>query len=523
MLRPLLRKLAVAAVAAYLAWLAKNWRRIKAVLALPGGTVDWTGDVRTVLQSAPVIQIPDGPKTLNVYSFWQKQAKKYRQEGLFVVRFGHPAVPGTHSVLVISDLAAVKEMLHRRSFGMYAKGESYDVANPLVGSGILVADDGPGWETMRTLANAGFRVANLEESIPMIAEVTARMVERWKSDIRTGQKELDIFGWTLRLTMDILGRFAFSHDFQSVMARKPSDAPLYVAFQTILTILSNRQILRMLPKITWKIPAPWNARFNREMAKLDKVVDELISARRRAMATSTTPVANDVLESLLQKDEHGEHIMSDQLVSDNMKTLLFAGHDTTASALTWALHLLAKHQDWQEKLRGELKEVGFAPNTGAKVPASVTYTTLSEMKLLSAVVRETLRIYPSAGFTREVVEPTTITVKGKDYELYPGMEILILPPFQQTDPENVERPEEFDPGRWLDKGTAPVEAVLPFSLGSRNCVGERLAMTELRVALALLVTNFQFDLVPGVPEPFQVLLLSLEPFGVKLAVTPLDS
>ena len=179
---------------------------------------------------------------------------------------------------------------------------------------------------------------------------------------------------------------------------------------------------------------------------------------------------------------------------------------------------------WQDRLRQSLAKVGFKPNNGPELPSSATYKQLDDLAELAAVVKETLRLYPSAGFTREAVEPITLrTSTGREYEVTPGSEIFFFPNIFHLDPSRFQDPSVFRPERWFDASMEMKEAYLPFSSGMRNCVGDRLAMAEIRVALALLVTNFRFEVEEGQEdEPFQVLLLSMQPHNVKLRVTALE-
>jgi len=264
--------------------------------------------------------------------------------------------------------------------------------------------------------------------------------------------------------------------------------------------------------------------------------------------------------------EKGEKfLLSDQLVNDNLRTLFFAGHDTTAAALTWALHLLAKHPDWQQRLRAEAQAAGFkaaseVSNAKDVLPEGFSLMKIEELTSLTAFVRETLRIYPSAAFGKEAIEPVKVKAStGKEYVLPPGVELIFMPALTHVNPDLEDDPWAFNPVRWSDPnavsstgdkmhlldptptnasptyasptsttspkrasiGSAVPKGYYPFSLGPRNCLGERLAKTELRVALAMLVTNFSFEVPPDAAEPLRVALLTLQPMDVKLNIRAL--
>jgi cytochrome P450 len=158
------------------------------------------------------------------------------------------------------------------------------------------------------------------------------------------------------------------------------------------------------------------------------------------------------------------------------------------------------------------------------LPGNLSFRELESLKVLSAVVQETLRMYPSAGFTRECATPCTVrTASGREVTLPPDSEIFFFPNIIQLDPGRVQNATSFRPDRWLEHTSEAKSSYFPFSSGARNCVGERLALAEIRVALALLLVEFQFQIKDDADAPFQVLLLSLQPHGVQLNVTPRDS
>jgi cytochrome P450 len=204
---------------------------------------------------------------------------------------------------------------------------------------------------------------------------------------------------------------------------------------------------------------------------------------------------------------------------------------------------LAKHPEWQDKVRAEMSSAGFkrmAGGAGQKIhggrvrnysmtgadmlPDGLSFRGIEEFKVLSAVVMETLRLYPSAGFTR--VTDTPFLVKssaGKEIRLPPKTEIFFFPNIVHQDPARVpDDPMAFRPDRWLQQLHGLKSAYFPFSMGARNCVGERLALAEVRVALAMFLTEFEFKIKDG-PTPRQILLMTMQPHQVQLEVTPIKT
>nr|CAI5850393.1 unnamed protein product [Callosobruchus analis] len=177
-------------------------------------------------------------------------------------------------------------------------------------------------------------------------------------------------------------------------------------------------------------------------------------------------------------------------IREEVDTFMFEGHDTTGSAISFALYLLASHQDVQDQALEEQKTI-FCED----IHRSVTYNDLQRMKYLECVIKETLRLYPSVPFFgRSTHQP--ITYKGN--VIPTDTDIGIIAYEILRDPKFFPNPEKFDPTRFeiLD-GTKPY-SFIPFSAGPRNCIGQKYAMLEMKSALSRILRNFR--LLPTVPE-----------------------
>lgn len=264
--------------------------------------------------------------------------------------------------------------------------------------------------------------------------------------------------------------------------------------------------------------------------------------------------------------------MSQQQVCDNIKTFLFAGHDTTASALSWALYLITTHPEVETKILSELSAEmpcfrqheqgpsspssvsssprrsspvssprqtaahshGTASGTGTSASATHTRTAaaasvpqraapskvseIRSLRYLDAVVKEVLRLCPSAGFTRR--PDHDVEING--HTIPAGTEMVIFPWLLHQHPEMGEDAGKFNPDRWLErdpqgKSTRSRQLYLPFSLGPRNCVGMQLALTEMKTALILLLQRYRFRLADtAAPPPKMVCLMTLFPSDIAL-------
>ncbi|CAH1964884.1 unnamed protein product [Acanthoscelides obtectus] len=214
------------------------------------------------------------------------------------------------------------------------------------------------------------------------------------------------------------------------------------------------------------------------------------------------------LDILLQSEIDGKSLSRDD-IREEVDTFMFEGHDTTASAISFALFLLSNHQDVQERALEEQKLI-FEDD----LHQTISFEDLHEMKYLECVIKETLRLYPSvAAYARR----TTNEIIYKGHVIPRGINIAIFAYGILRDPEFYENPDNFDPGRFeLNDGKKPY-AYIPFSAGPRNCIGQKFAILEMKVILSKVLRRFQ--LLPT--SPLHQIILSAEAVlksknGIKL-------
>jgi pentalenene oxygenase len=233
-----------------------------------------------------------------------------------------------------------------------------------------------------------------------------------------------------------------------------------------------------------RLPLAANREFDTALGRLHALIDGIVGDYRRSGEDR-----GDLLSALLaaRDDEDGGR-MSDQEIHDQVMTLLLAGVETTASALTWAWHLLASHPEAEARLHAEVDEV-----LGGRAP---TYADVPRLAYTQRVFTETLRLYPPAWmFTRMTAEPTELG----GHLLPSGTDVLISPYVIHRIPELFASPAAFDPDRWLPERAQDVArgSYLPFGGGSRKCIGDVFGMTEATLALAALASRWRLRPVPG--------------------------
>ena len=189
---------------------------------------------------------------------------------------------------------------------------------------------------------------------------------------------------------------------------------------------------------------------------------------------------------ILARDENGQP-MSDAQLHDELITLLLAGHETTASAIAWALYWIHRQEQVREKLMGELGHLSKDSDP----------TAIMQLPYLTAVCNETLRLFPVAVLTvpREVKEP----VELMGYQLEPGMRLHGCIYLTHQRPDLYPNPKSFKPERFLERMFSPYE-FFPFGGGVRRCIGEALAQFEMKLVIATLLSHYRLVLADQSPE-----------------------
>jgi cytochrome P450 len=232
-------------------------------------------------------------------------------------------------------------------------------------------------------------------------------------------------------------------------------------------------------------------------AALHGLVDGILEQRQE----TTSEDRGDVVSALLASSALPDGLTAGE-VHDHVMTLLLAGHETTASALTWTLYLLARHPDVQDRLRAEVGAHDGRPPEAGDLP-SLTYT--------RAVISEAIRRYPPAWIIGRTL---TADLELAGWRLPAGSIAAVSPLLLHHDPRWFPDPEAFDPDRWLDdrRLVVPHHAYLPFGTGPRACIGEQFAWAETITVLAMLAQSWAFAIDPGF-EATPSYLVILRPAG----------
>jgi cytochrome P450 len=369
----------------------------------------------------------------------------------------------------------------------------------ITGEGLLTSN-GDFWLRQRRLMQPTFSPQRLTRFIDVMTESTARMLERWNKRAEEEQP-LDIASEMMALTFTIVGKALFGADLGG-------DAEIVEDASTKILEHTWRRLEKLIELPEW-FPSRANRRFRRGLQALDEIVHRLIAERRRSGET-----ANDLLALLLQRcDEETGQRMTDEQLRNETLTLLLAGHETSANALSWTWYLLSKHPVVRRRLAAEVAEV-----LGSRLP---TAEDLPRLAYTGMVFKEAMRLYPPIWIMerRALAEDT---IGG--YTIPAGSSVVISPYVTHRDSRFWEEPEDFDPERFAPQaveGRDP-HGYIPFGLGQRLCIGNHFVLMEAQIVLAMIVQAFRLDLVPGHPvEPKPGITLRLK-HGLRMILHPPD-
>ncbi|MGK7940131.1 MAG: cytochrome P450 [Crocosphaera sp.] len=422
-------------------------------------------------------QLPDGPKKPSL-----KQKLKWITKPLEVLETYYQSYGdiftahiglGKRPVVIVSNPKAIQEIFATDPKSLDS-GEVAGVKSPFLGQQSLITLSGDRHKRQRKLLTPPFHGERMLAYGKIIQDMTEKVTNQWKI----------ASPFCVRSAMQGI---TFQVILKAVFGLK--EGPRYEQLDQLLTSRLEgaksifRAILLLFPILQkdWGPLSPWG-RLKENERQIDKLIYEEIQERR----DNPDPSRTDILSLMMAaRDETGES-MSDVELRDELITLLIAGHETTATSLSWAFYWIHRLPEVREKLLEELATLGENrdPNQIFRLP------------YLDAVYKETLRIYPVAmmGIQRMVLSP--LNIGGYDFE--PGA--ILTPCIYLTHHREdlYPQPKQFKPERFLEKQFSPYE-YFPFGGGSRRCIGMAFAQFEMKLILATILSHWQLKLTDNKP------------------------
>ncbi len=374
---------------------------------------------------------------------------------------------GSRHMVLITHPDDIKYVLQDNNRN-YAKG--YDQAKPVLGNG-LVSSEGEFWRRQRRLIQPTFHRRRIAGFAEVMVDSTLEMLNSWRLIAKIGAP-VDVAAEIMRLTQQIIARTMFSTDVGS-----QTDV-LCQAFDVTLEYM-NYRMFNPLPLID-RLPTPTNRKFKHWLGVLDDIMYDLIENRRRS---SSPP--DDLLTMLLEaKDEETGEGMTDKQIRDEVVTIFFAGHETTASTLAWTWYLLGRHPEVKDRFYQEVEEVLKGSRPSMADTQRLPYS--------RQIIDEALRIYPPAWmFARQSIEVDELG----GYHIPAGTALMISPYITHRHPDFWEDAEVFNPDRFSPELAANRHrmAYFPFGGGPRLCIGKDFALVEATLILAMIAQEYRLE------------------------------
>ena len=357
----------------------------------------------------------------------------------------------------------------------------HKMLEPLLGNSIFTTN-GEVWARQRRLVDAGFSQARLRAVFPFMVSATDEMLTRLDREVG---KDFEVDAEMTHVTADVIFRTILSESLDDNAAKE-----IFMAFNDYQIHAQRSLMLKV-----YHLPAFFSDRAAKHAAKkIRPFITEVIAKRYQEKENGSSKQYDDILDSVMNAvdpvshDSFSYHEMVDQICM-----LFLAGHETTASSLTWSLYLISNCKDLQLQMLEEINRV--APNRAFE------FEDIKKLNITNNMFKESLRLYPPVGiFAREATEEHCL--RNKNIEV--GSAVMVSPWLLQRNPEYWENPNLFDPDRFETAAGQAAEkcAYIPFSKGPRVCTGQAFAMQEAILVLASIVRKYEVSNVPShIPRP----------------------
>jgi cytochrome P450 len=361
----------------------------------------------------------------------------------------------------------------------------HKLLEPLLGESIFTSN-GCQWRRQRDLMNPAFARARVGEVFGLMQQACDDMLLRF-SKVNQHDNVRDMDAEMTFVTADIIFRTIMTTKLEADAAEKITAA--FTRFQ--------HQSLRITMLRLFNIPLAlfgFKERQRRDAAQeIRDTLESLIRPRYDAISNGDDTEWTDILSTLLNTiDPDSNERFSFKEIVDQVAMLFLAGHETSASALSWTFYLLAEYPEIQQQAFAEIQDT-----VGER---KIKKEDIKKLTFITAIFRESLRLYPPVGFmAREAKEEVTL----RDKIVAKGKTVIVSPWLIHRNKDNWQKPHEFDPQRFLQQHEIPLKSkYLPFGMGQRLCVGASFAMQEAVLIIASFLQQYRIETVAGFePKP----------------------
>ncbi|KAL8365334.1 hypothetical protein RB595_004236 [Gaeumannomyces hyphopodioides] len=433
--------------------------------------------------------------------------------------------PFSYAMINICSGAVAEQLTRSTKVNPYSmpKSPTLRELTALIGHQSILVQEGEAWKSLRRHLNPGFAPKHLLTLLPVILDKTELFLNLLDEKARSGEA-FELHQLTVNLTFDIIGAVVADADFSAQDPDQSRQSPILRHFKVLMSTFKTPPGPGLV-----KLNVPLLVRRWLAMRRLDRAIHAHVRARFTAVRneqgkrSSSRSVLSLGLEGVARDGLDDAYV---GMICDQLKTFAFAGHDTTSVALQWCVYEISRRPAVLASLRAELDSIFGGPG-GAAHPAAVRARLLapggeevmSRLPYMSAVVKETLRLYPPASTARQPAPGTRLTLPdGTQTPPLDGLLVYVCHFMIQRDRDVYgDDADDFVPERWLgntnthadDEAAAPgdekqqqqqsngipASAWRPFERGPRNCIGQELANIEFRVILACTLARYDFEKV----------------------------
>ena len=460
-----------------------------------------------------ISQLPGPPKLPMLGNILQLKASRVHQDVESMARtYGRlfRLTIAKRDLLVVADHALINNILRDRPNGFRRPSVVANVSAEMGAIPGLFLAEGEDWRNQRRMVMHGMAPTTVKNYFPSLVNVALRLRRRWetaadkKTDIRLS---IDL----KRFTVDVIAGLAFGVDVNTIESDEDS---IQRHIDVILPGVARRS-MSLFPY--WRyIRLPMDRQLEASLKALQESVSDLIRKARKRMEDnpSLRDRPGNLLEAMIAAADENDSGVDDRAISGNVSTLLIAGEDTTANTLAWMLYLLHRHPDMLKRAQDEVHRI--APDT-----AALTIEQMDALDFVEACALEAMRLKPVAPYMRlEAIHDTAIG----DVHVPAGTVVWCVLRHDSVDRNVSPDASEFKPTRWLQEnatapdGNAAKKASIPFGAGPRICPGRYLALLEIKIALAMLLGNFEIEAVetPDGKDAQELTGFVMSPVGLSM-------
>ena len=418
---------------------------------------------------------------------------------------------GNRRLLAVADHQLIAAILRDRPAGFKRTSRLEEIWLELkLPLGVFGAN-GEVWQRQRRMVMAGFDPAHVKSYFPALQLVAGRLVGRWNRAALAGQ-DIDLQADLMRYTVDTIAGLAFGAEVNTLesnghVIQQHLDKIFPALFKRILS-----------PVATWRFfRSSADRQLERSIAEVNAAVTGFVQQARARMQTDPAlrEHPRNLLEAMIAAADLPESGIDDEQVAGNVLTMLLAGEDTTANTLAWMIHLLWLNPEALSRAAEEVRSV-------VRDQANPTFDEMAQLDYVEACAHETMRLKPVAPILPlQAVHDVTVG----DVRVPAGVIIQNIMRSDSVSDSHLPRATAFEPERWLAGvdgpgalASAAKRISMPFGAGPRICPGRYLALLEMKMAIAVLLGNFEIENVatPDGGEAREQLAFTMQPVGLRM-------